>query len=141
MEKITPKDLNKILSQANRGSRLRSGSKEPYQVLREDFYELIRRRKLGLDECALAIYLRGKACQYSNPFRLANKTIYHELGTTRRIIDPLKHKLQIKGVIKYNSGLGTGNWTIYTMLDSVMVHKRDKKLSTGYPQRVPNGTL
>ena len=105
--------------------------------LREDFYEIIQRRKLSLSECGLCIYLRGKSCRFGNPFKLANKTLYKELNTTRRIVDPLKASLQLKGVIKYNSGIGTGNHTEYTMLDSVMIHKRDKKwvihnLSTGY---------
>ncbi len=126
---------------ATRNNSKKTGHKEPYQILYESFYDIIKRRKLTFAEWGFAIYLRGKSCRYTNPFKLADNTIYDELGTTRRIIDPLKRKLQLKGIIKYNSGKGAGNWTEYTMIDSTMIHKRDKKLSTGYPQHVQDGTL
>lgn len=117
-------DLSKLIN--TRRNPNRSGEKNPYQVIREDFYEIMRRRELSLKELGFAIYLRGKACRYTNPFKLADKTIFTELGTTRRIVDPIRRSLQLKGVIKYNSGLGTGHWTEYTMIDSVMIHKRDR---------------
>ena len=104
---------------------IRSGSRNPYQVIKEDIYGMARRRQMKLDELMFAVYLRGKSCRYGNPFRLANTTIYNDLATTRKITDKLKARLQLKGVIKYNSGLGT-KWTEYTMLDSVMVHKNHR---------------
>ena len=104
----------------------RSGHKAPYQVIKEDIYEMARRRNMSLEELMLSIYLRGKSCRYGNPFKLTNTTIYHELNTTKRIITPLKKSLQTKGILKYNKGDGKGHWTEYIMLDSVMIHSRDK---------------
>ena len=75
-----------------------------------------------MDEFGLAVYLRGKARRFGNPFRLSNKTIYYELASTREIVDKVKSRLQIKGIIKYNAGIGK-TWTEYTMLDSVMIPK------------------
>lgn len=121
------KDLNLHTLLNTRRNPLRSGEKHPYQVLKEDFYEMVRHREMGFDELGLAIYLRGKACRFGNPFRLANQIIYEELKTTKRIFLPLRRKLKLKGIIKYNSGDGKGHWTQYTMIDSVMVHKRDRQ--------------
>lgn len=122
--KKAPQDNRYLLGYIDNPKK--SGHKNPYQVIKEDLYEMVRRRKMTLQELALAIYLRGKSCRFGNPFKLNNSTIYKELATTKRIVTPLKEKLQLKGVIKFNSGNGTGNWTEYTMIDSMMVHQRDK---------------
>ena len=122
------KDFNGMLNNLRNTSLSninRTGHKEKYQVLREGFYEIINRRKLSLAESFLAIYLRGKSCHYGNPFKLPNSTIYHELATTREIIDKVKASLQIKGVIKYSAGKGI-IWTEYTMLDSIMIQKNHR---------------
>ena len=87
------KTLDSILRNTPRRNTLRNGERNPYQVIKEDIYEMVRRRDMGFDEFGLAIYLRGKACRYGNPFKLTNHTIYDELGTTRRIVTPLKAKL------------------------------------------------
>ena len=107
---------------------------ERYQKLKEGIYEICKRRKLKLDELAFSIYLRGKSQHYGNPFYLTNKTIYMELNTTREIIDKIKARLQLKGVIKYDAGIGR-NYTTYYMLDTFesvskdTVRVREKRLS------------
>ena len=88
-----------------------------YQNIQEDIYEICRRRKLKLDELALAIYLRGKSLRFGNPFYLTHRTIYKELNTSRKIIDKIKDRLQLKGVIKYNPGVGR-LYTEYHILDT-----------------------
>jgi len=113
-----------------------------YQVLKENFYEVCRRRELKLDEVALAIYLRGKYCFFRAPvFYLSDKQIYEELNTSRRVLDKVRKRLQIKGLIKYNPGDGRGNTTSYTMIDSVMAPYLDKKVyqtvNKGVPKRTP----
>lgn len=116
-----------------------------YQVLKESFYEVCRRRKLKLDEIALAVYLRGKYCFFRTPvFYLPDKQIYEELNTTRRVLDKVRKRLQVKGLIKYNPGDGRGNTTNYTMIDSVMAPYLDKKVyrmvNKGVPKRTPSHT-
>ncbi len=123
---MNEKDIKKLFNVSHRNP-LRSGEKSPYQVLKEDFYEMIRQREMTFAEFGLAIYLRGKACRFGNPFFLSNETIFNELRTTKRIFLPLRKKLRIKGVIKYNVGCGIGKITQYSMMDSVMIHKRDKR--------------
>ena len=115
MDKI----LNKLKNGTLRNAR-RTGSKEPYHVLKEDFYDMVKRRQLKISEVGFSIYLKGKAKRFGNPFKLADKTIYEELGTTRKVISKLKARLQLKGIIKYNAGIGKV-WTEYTLLDSIML--------------------
>ncbi len=97
---------------------IRQGKIRPYHNLKEDWYDICKDRQLKLDEIAVAVYLRGKSCRYGNPFRLANKTIYKQLHSTRRIIDKVKYRLKMKGVLKFKAGVGK-DWTEYTMLDSI----------------------
>lgn len=111
-----------------------------YQVLKEGFYDVCRRRKLKLDEVALAIYLRGKYCFFRTPvFYLPDKQIYKELNTTRRVLDKVRKRLQVKGLIKYDPGDGRGNTTGYTMIDSVMAPYLDKKVYQMVKKGAPNG--
>lgn len=101
-----------------------------FQYLRnEDFYEIIRRRRLKLDEVGLAIYLRGKYCYKGiNPFPLSNPYICNELGITKKVLTKLRRKLQLKGVIKFDSYEGRGHITLYTMLDTIMMpDRKDRK--------------
>jgi len=117
----------------------RSGHKEPYHILKEDIYEMARRRKMRLDELMLAVYLRGKAKRYGNPFKLSNGTITHELAQSEWIIRKVRARLQTKGLIKYN--VGTGKlWTEYHMLDTVMLpNKVMHSLSTRVRKTTPQG--
>ena len=126
-------NLDGILSSFKRASlhnSKRTGNKEPYQVIKENIYEMARLRKMRLDELMFAVYLRGKSCRYGNPFKLNNSAIYYELATTREIVDKIKARLQLKGVIKYAAGTGKA-WTEYTMIDSVLIHKNRGE---SYPQ-------
>ena len=91
-----------------------------YQKLPEDFYEIIRRRKLKADEALFAIYLRGKYCRFGNPFYSTDKVICYELNFSYKVLSKIRKRLQIKGVIKYDSFHGRGRATIYTMLDTYM---------------------
>ena len=117
------KDFNHALNNLKgivKHNRRRTGHKDPYQVLKEDIYEITKRRELKMDEFGLAVYLRGKAKRYGNPFKLKNNTITGELNQSEWIIRKIRARLQIKGLIKYNIGIGKA-WTEYTMLDSLML--------------------
>lgn len=98
-----------------------------YQKLYEDIYDMMKRRKIGWCELGFAIYLRGKALRFGNPFFMSNSDVCIETGTTDKIIRPLRNSLQVKGIIKFDLGNGKRHPTTYYMLDSVMT-----------PQRVPN---
>ncbi|MBM4240589.1 MAG: hypothetical protein FJ150_02790 [Euryarchaeota archaeon] len=112
-----------------------------YQFLKnEDFYEIIRRRKLKLDEVGFAIYLRGKYCyKGKNPFPLSDNYIQEELGVSLKVLSKLKKRLQLKGVIKYDTFHGRGKATFYTMLDTIMTPSREKpsQMDRFYDNRKP----
>ena len=99
-----------------------TGSKKPYQVIKEDIFEMIGRRKLNMGDFGMCIYLRGKARRYGNPFKLSNTTMMKELHQSEYQLRKLRQRLQVKGLIKYDTGTGKG-WTTYTMLDSVMAQR------------------
>ena len=99
---------------------------QSYQVIKEDIYEICKRRKLKLDELALSIYLRGKALRFGNPFYLTNKTICSELNITLKILRKVKSRLQTKGIIEYDNGQGNRHWTKYVMLDTVIMKGAQK---------------
>jgi len=116
-----------------------------YQKLPEDFYEIIRRRKLTLSEAFFAVYFRGKSCRFGSPFYLNNKSICKELGISEKVLRKYRALLQQKGVIKFDGGKGKGHPTNYIMLDTVMLSQRVPKQDIkGYQMgtlRCPNGNL
>jgi hypothetical protein len=97
-----------------------------YQKLHEDIYDMMKRRKMGWCELGFAIYLRGKALRFGNPFFVSNNGIILETGTSEFILRRLRDLLQVKGVIKYDIGNGKRHPTTYYMLDSVMIPQRVK---------------
>lgn len=116
-----------------------------YQRLPEDFYEIIRRRKLRVDQVGFAIYLRGKSCRFGNPFKLSNSIICYELNITEKVLRRLRDTLQTKGILKYDSGIGK-KYTIYSMIDSLMIQSRGTQTGTSEvskraPLGYPNGHL
>ena len=127
--KLSKKDIARLLPLAALNPN-RNGEKHPYHVIKEDIYEMGRRRKMKLDELMFAVYLRGKGCRFGNPFKLSNATLVQELGQSEWIIRKLRATLQLKGIIKYNEGTGK-RWTEYSMLDTVMIHQNHKQ---SYPQ-------
>ena len=86
----------------------------------EDFYDIVRRRKLSPSQVALAVYLRGKYCRFNqNPFYLTDSVICKEYNISKQRLRRLKKALQLKGLIKFDSGIGRGVATEYTMLDTL----------------------
>lgn len=91
-----------------------------YQKVYEDLYEITRRRKLKLEELALAIYLRGKYCRFGNHFYQSDTATCYELNITPKILRKVRSELQIKGLIKFDAGQGRGKATVYTVLDQLI---------------------
>lgn len=101
----------------------------PYQKVYEDIYEIARRRDLKLAELALAIYLRGKYCRFGNSFYQSDEFTCHELNITPKVLTKVRARLQIKGLIKFNSGNGRGNATVYTILEQLIAQPDAEKVS------------
>ncbi len=145
---------------ATRNNPKKTGHKDPYQVLKLSIYEITRRRKMKLGDMMIAVYLRGRSCQYGNPFKLSNKIICYDLNISEKTLRRIRLRLQTKGVISFDAGIGK-NYTRYEMLDTVMIPKDmkvgfvdaikpmskkklnaiGKGLSTAYTQRYPKGHL
>lgn len=86
----------------------------------ENSMDMVRRRKLSWAEIGFAIYLRAKSKRFGNPFFLSDKYITKETALTTKTFHRLRDKLQLKGVIKYDSYHGRGLCTQYTALDTFM---------------------
>ena len=113
--------------------------KRPYQTLYEDLYEITRRRELKLDELALFIYLRSKYCHFGkrNPFYHSDTRTCYELSITPKVLSKVRKRVQLKGLIKFDSGCGRGKATLYYILDQLHAPEKAsqmvKKVSrTGY---------
>ena len=109
---------------------------------------------MKLADMMLAVYLRGRSCQFGNPFKLSNKVICYDLNISEQVLRRIRKRLQVKGVISFDAGEGKA-FTTYQMLDTLMIPKDmkigfddihkplskkelgliTKSLSTSYPQR------
>ena len=94
-----------------------------------DFYNMMRRCHLKLNEAFFAIYLRGKYCYFNKPvFPLSDKYICNEINIDRDQLRKLRERLQDKRIIEYDTFRGRGKVTIYKMLDVVMApYLKDKR--------------
>ena len=114
-----------------------------YQKLYEDIFEMMKRRKLNWCELGLAVYLRGKAYRFGNPFFISNAEIIKETGTTEKVLRPLRSLLQTKGILNFDIGNGKRHPTTYYILESVMipqrVPKRERKGAQMGVKGCPNG--
>ena len=113
--------------------------KRPYQTIYEDLYEITRRRDLKLDELALFIYLRSKYCHFGkrNPFYHSDARTCFELNITPKVLSKVRKRVQLKGLIKFDSGCGRGRATLYCILDQLHATERVSQLvkkvsQTGY---------
>ena len=113
--------------------------RRPYQTIYEDLYEITRRRDLKLEELALFIYLRSKYCHFGkrNPFYHSDARTCFELNITPKTLSKVRKRVQLKGLIKFDSGCGRGKATLYCILDQLhameKVSQLVKKVSqTGY---------
>jgi hypothetical protein len=97
---------------------------------------MLQRRNMKLDELALAIYLRGKSGRFGNPYPQADKYTCKELNISKKILRKLRRKLQEKGVIKYDTSLGRGKATVYTMLDTIMAEPALNREIKGAQSRI-----
>jgi len=107
----------------------------------ENSMDMVRRRRLSWAEIGFAIYLRAKSKRFGNPFYLSDTHITKEAALTAKTFHRLRDKLQIKGVIKYDSFHGRGKCTMYECIDSFMTSTEKPSQMEIKPSRLGNKTL
>jgi hypothetical protein len=106
----------------------------------ENSMDMVRRRKLTWAEIGFAIYLRAKSKRFGNPFFLSDKHITQETSLSAKTFHKLRDRLQVKGVIKFDSFHGRGLCTRYTALDTFMTSTEKPTHLGEKPTRLGNKT-
>jgi hypothetical protein len=102
--------------------------------------DMVRRRKLSWAEIGFAIYIRAKSKRFGNPFYLTDDSITQETGLSAKTFRKLRERLQVKGVISYDSFHGRGKSTIYTCVDNFMISTEKPTHSGIKPTHLGNKT-
>ena len=102
-----------------------------YQYLENDFFELCKTRRIRRLPMLLYIYLRGFYCRFQKPdFFWSDKVTREHLGITQTTLASARSRLQERGLIKFQSGIGRTP-TQYIMFGTVLLPElRVSKIKT-----------